>query len=187
MKAGKSRDSRRLGDHPHRESFWPRGDNVQVEAGSAERAKLASGILEKGVDAIVVTGSGASEIREIVRQCKVAGSKQDLCDGQGLRALRPVGSRPQGLRRHNFPAPPWPGACWWAIPMPFSFLCMPKPEHNEYVASRPFKRVNAGAVHAYVTLPDDKNSLSWRKSSGRPGSPDCRFRRQFGHNHPLAG
>ena len=72
------------------ENLLAQSDNVQVEAGSAERAKLASGILEKGVDAIVVTGSGASEIREIVRQCKVAGSKQDLVTARITR-IEPVG------------------------------------------------------------------------------------------------
>ena len=135
------------------ENLLAQSNNVQVEAGSAERAKLASGILEKGVDAIVVTGSGASEIREIVRQCKVAGSKQDLVTARITR-IEPVGlghrvcadtisllRRGQGMLVGNSNA--------------FSFLVHAETEHNEYVASRPF-RVNAGAVHAYVTLPDDK-------------------------------
>ena len=39
----------------------------------------------------------------------------------------------------------------------FTFLVHAETEHNEYVASRPF-RVNAGAVHAYVRLPGDKTT-----------------------------
>ena len=39
----------------------------------------------------------------------------------------------------------------------FTFLVHAETEHNEYVASRPF-RVNAGAVHAYVRLPGDRTT-----------------------------
>lgn len=135
------------------ENLLAQCDNVMVEAQSLARARLASGILEKGVDAIVVSGDGARDIREIVRQCKLEQGRQDLVSAKVTR-IEPVGlghrvcadtisllHRGQGMLVGNSNA--------------FAFLVHAETEHNEYVASRPF-RVNAGAVHAYVTLPGDR-------------------------------
>jgi len=47
----------------------------------------------------------------------------------------------------------------------FTFLVHAETEHNEYVASRPF-RVNAGAVHAYIRLPGDRTTYLSEVSAG---------------------
>ena len=47
----------------------------------------------------------------------------------------------------------------------FTFLVHAETEHNDYVAARPF-RVNAGGVHAYVMLPDDRTRYLEELSAG---------------------
>lgn len=135
------------------ENLLAQSDRVWVEADNAERAKLASGILEKGVEAIVVPAAAADQVREIVRECKVSKGKLKLVRARITR-IAPAGlghrvcadtisilRKGQGMLVGNSNA--------------FTFLVHAETEHNEYVASRPF-RVNAGAVHAYVCLPGDR-------------------------------
>lgn len=49
----------------------------------------------------------------------------------------------------------------------FTFLVHAETEHNEYVASRPF-RINAGAVHAYVRLPGGATAYLSEVKAGTP-------------------
>ncbi len=47
----------------------------------------------------------------------------------------------------------------------FTFLVHAETERNEYVASRPF-RVNAGGVHAYAIMPNDRTAYLEELRSG---------------------
>lgn len=129
--------------------------NVTAEAATLEEARLAAGILERGVDAVVVVPEGITELKKIVAACKVSQGKEQLetavvtrvvSVGLGHRVCADTISmlqRGQGMLVGNSAA--------------FTFLVHAETERNEYVAARPF-RVNAGAVHAYVRLPHDKTS-----------------------------
>ena len=125
---------------------------VIAEAGSTEEAVLASGILQRGVQGIVVLPQALSSIREIIARCKTSRQREELVPATITR-IAPAGlghrvcvdtmsmlHRGQGMLVGNSSA--------------FTFLVHAETERNEYVAARPF-RVNAGAVHAYVRLPDD--------------------------------
>lgn len=137
------------------ENLLAQTDKVYAEASDPETAKLASGILEKGVAGIVAQPALLGKIRQIVAECKLAQTHETLTPAR-ITKIEPVGlghrvcidtlsilGRGQGMLAGNSSA--------------FTFLVHAETEHNEYVASRPF-RVNAGAVHAYIRLPHDRTT-----------------------------
>ena len=137
---------------------------VTAEAGSLEEATLASGILQRGVQGIVVLPEAIGELKEIVARCKISREHEELQEAVITR-VEPAGlghrvcidtmsmlHRGQGMLVGNSSA--------------FTFLVHAETEHNEYVASRPF-RVNAGAVHAYIRLPGDTTTYLSEVEAGR--------------------
>lgn len=145
------------------ENLLAQSDNVLVEANTTEEAHLAFGILERGVDGIVVTADGITQLKQIVAECKLSMGTVDLvpatvtevrASGLGHRVCvdtLSVLKRGQGMLVGNSSA--------------FTFLVHAETENNEYVAARPF-RVNAGAVHAYTQLPHDKTTYLEELASG---------------------
>lgn len=137
------------------ENLLAQTDNVLVEADGVEKAGVAAGILERGVAGIVVPATLVGELKEIVRQCKTRLGREDLhvatitsvrAAGLGHRVCLDtlsVMKRGEGMLAGNSGA--------------FTFLVHAETEHNEYVASRPF-RVNAGAAHSYIRMPGDKTA-----------------------------
>ena len=146
------------------ENLLAQSDQVLAEAESLERAVLANGILERGVAGIVVSPEGIGDLKQIVSRCRVAQAHENLVTAK-ITAVKPVGlghrvcidtlsllKRGQGMLVGNSSA--------------FTFLVHAETEHNEYVASRPF-RVNAGAVHAYVRLPHDRTTYLGELRAGQ--------------------
>ncbi|WP_300801596.1 3-dehydroquinate synthase II family protein [uncultured Desulfovibrio sp.] len=146
------------------ENLLAQSDSVLAEAGSLEEARLAAGILERGVEGIVVLPEAVGELKAIVTQCKLSQGREDLQEAVITR-VEPVGlghrvcadtlsllKRGQGMLVGNSSA--------------FTFLVHAETEHNEYVAARPF-RVNAGAVHAYARLPHDKTCYLGELTAGQ--------------------
>ena len=136
---------------------------VLAEAASFDEAVLASGILQRGVQGIVVLPEAVNRIKDIVAACKTCRVQEHLEEAEIVR-IEPAGlghrvcvdtmsmlKRGQGMLVGNSSA--------------FTFLVHAETEHNEYVASRPF-RVNAGAVHAYVRLPGDRTTYLSEVSAG---------------------
>ena len=146
------------------ENLLAQSDAVLAEAENLEKARLAAGILERGVAGIVVPASAVAELKSIVAQCKLAQGVEQLVParitrvegvGLGHRVCADTLSllkRGQGMLVGNASA--------------FTFLVHAETEHNEYVASRPF-RVNAGAVHAYVRLPHDRTTYLGELRAGQ--------------------
>ncbi len=125
---------------------------LAVEVATPEEARLALGILERGVPVLVVTAEGLPRIKDIMAAAREAEPPVELVAAR-VRDVRPVGMghrvcvdtlsllrRGQGMLTGNSSA--------------FLFLVHAETEPNEYVAARPF-RVNAGGVHAYALLPGD--------------------------------
>ena len=122
---------------------------------SVEQSKLAAGILESGVSTLVVPPAGLGAIKGIVTSLKYEDTPLTLSEAEIISVAQvPMGHRVcvdtlsvlrpgQGMLVGNSAA--------------FTFLVNAETGHNEYVASRPF-RVNAGAVHGYVILPEDKTA-----------------------------
>ena len=145
------------------ENLLAQCDGVIAEAASLEEAVLASGILQRGVQGIVVLPEAAAELKQIIAACKTCRGQEALEEAEILR-IEPAGlghrvcvdtmsmlKRGQGMLVGNSSA--------------FTFLVHAETEHNEYVASRPF-RVNAGAVHAYVRLPGDRTTYLSEVAAG---------------------
>ncbi|MDR1489380.1 MAG: 3-dehydroquinate synthase II family protein [Desulfovibrio sp.] len=134
-----------------------RGKNglIILEARSAEEAKLAAGILEKGVETIAVPREGLDDLKDILASVKGERGVLQLTEaviteisgaGMGERVCvdtLSIFQTGQGMLTGNSAA--------------FTFLVNAETEHNEYVAARPF-RINAGAVHAYAMLPNDASA-----------------------------
>ena len=145
------------------ENLLAQCDNVVAEAGSLKEAVLASGILQRGVQGIVVLPEAIGELKDIVSRCKISREHEELEEaiitrvepaGLGHRVCIDTMSmlhRGQGMLVGNSSA--------------FTFLVHAETEHNEYVASRPF-RVNAGAVHAYIRLPGDATTYLSEVTAG---------------------
>ena len=145
------------------ENLLAQSDAVVAEAENLEKAKLAAGILERGVAGIVIPMQTVAQLKSIVAACKIAQGHEPLTPCRITR-IEPVGlghrvcvdtlsllRRGQGMLVGNSSA--------------FTFLVHAETEHNEYVASRPF-RVNAGAVHAYVRLPHDRTTYLGELKAG---------------------
>ena len=137
------------------ENLLASAPGIAVEVGSQEEAVLAQGVLERGVDTLVLTKEALPEIKAIVAGVQHASEKVALTPavitriapaGMGHRVCVDTTTRMhtgQGMLVGNSAA--------------FTFLVNAETEHNEYVASRPF-RVNAGGVHSYAVMPEDRTA-----------------------------
>lgn len=137
------------------ENLLASAPGIAVEAGGLEEAVLAKGVLERGVDALVVTREGLPELKAIMAALRHESGVLALHPavitrispaGMGHRVCVDTTTRMrtgQGMLVGNSAA--------------FTFLVNAETEHNEYVASRPF-RVNAGGVHSYALMPGDRTS-----------------------------
>lgn len=126
---------------------------IVLEVKNAEEARLALGILEKGVDGVIVDSRDAQEIKKVSKIVKDSQAKLplvkakisnirhtgmgdrvciDTCTNMKIGEGMLVGNTSGGM-----------------------FLVHSESIENPYVAARPF-RVNAGGVHAYVRTPDGK-------------------------------
>ena len=146
------------------ENLVARTQNIFVEADNTDDAKMALTVLEKGVDGLVITATDPIMVKEMLILVKSERQKLELCPleiqsvrsmgmgdrvcvdtctmmGEGEGIL--VGNSSKGL-----------------------FLVHAESIENPYVAPRPF-RVNAGAVHAYVSLPGGKTSYLSELKAGK--------------------
>lgn len=147
------------------ENLAARTGNIFVEIGNLDEAQVASGVLEKGVDGLVVVNRDPAVVREIVSKMKGASERVDLCT-LSIEEVRPVGmgdrvcvdtctimSGGEGILVGNSTR---------AL-----FLIQAENIENPYAAVRPF-RVNAGPVHAYVLLPEGRTRYLSEIRAGDP-------------------
>lgn len=136
---------------------------VCLEISSVEQARTAAGILERGVDTFVILPEALPDIKKIVSELKVS-QGQLVLNTAIITKVRPVGlghrvcvdtlsmlHRGQGMLVGNSSA--------------FTFLVHAETEHNDYVASRPF-RINAGGVHSYIIQPHDRTAYASELTPG---------------------
>ncbi len=135
------------------ENIISRSGNVFAAVKDLPSARTALGILEKGVDGVVVKSSNLSQIKAIIKLVKSDREKLplvtvkitevrelgmgdrvciDTCTAMGLGEGMLVGNTSSAF-----------------------FLIHAESIENPYVAARPF-RVNAGGIHAYTLLPEGR-------------------------------
>ncbi len=135
------------------ENLLARRGNLLLEVRTAEEARLALGVLEKGVDGVVLDPSSADEVRTIVAQVHAVLPRLALTAATVTR-VQPLGMGDRVCIDTVTNMSPGEGMLVGNAGSGF-FLVHSESLENPYVAARPF-RVNAGAVHAYLYLPEGK-------------------------------
>ena len=147
------------------ENILAQRDRVMAEVKNQEEARTMIGILEKGVDGVVVVSRDQDEIRKIVGlvhgllpkvELKTAVVKKIEPSGMGDRVCIDTCSAMtigEGMLIGNASNA--------------FFLVHSESIENQYVAARPF-RVNASALHAYILLPENKTAYLSDLRSGVP-------------------
>ncbi|MFA7160856.1 MAG: 3-dehydroquinate synthase II [Kiritimatiellia bacterium] len=137
------------------ENILAQRDRVMAEVKTQDEARTMTGILEKGVDGVVVVSRDQGEVRKIVGlvhglspkvELKAAVVKKIVPSGMGDRVCIDTCSAMsigEGMLIGNASNA--------------FFLVHSESLENEYVAARPF-RVNASALHAYILLPENKTA-----------------------------
>lgn len=135
------------------ENLVARTNNLWVEAAGIKEAKTAAGILEKGVDGVILTSRDPAEVRATILALKQDRGQLPLMPFRVSR-IRPLGMGDRvcvdtctlmGIGQ----------GCLVGNSSQAMFLMQAESIENPYVAPRPF-RVNAGPVHAYILTPDGK-------------------------------
>jgi len=145
------------------ENLVARGGMVMVQVGTLDEARLASGILEKGVYGVVVAERDPVKAREIVREMKTPRQVLDLARFR-IEAVRPLGMGDRVCIDTCTMMGRGEGALVGNSSQAL-FLVHAESIDNPYVAARPF-RVNAGAVHAYIMVPGGKTRYLAEINSG---------------------
>ncbi|MEA1927732.1 MAG: 3-dehydroquinate synthase II [Candidatus Auribacterota bacterium] len=135
------------------ENIISRSGRVFAEVKDLPSARTALGILEKGVDGVVVKSSNLSQIKSIIKLVKSEREKLSLTTVK-ITEVRELGmgdrvcidtctamGKGEGMLVGNT------GSAF--------FLVHAESIENPYVAARPF-RVNAGGIHAYTLLPEGR-------------------------------
>lgn len=147
------------------ENLLARTGNIFVEVGTLDEANVALGILEKGVDGLLIQNPDPVKVRDIIGEIKSSREKLELTE------LEIVDVRPAGMGDR---------VCVDTCTMMKEgegllvgnssrglFLIHSESIENPYVSPRPF-RVNAGPVHAYVMVPRGKTRYLSELKSGDP-------------------
>ena len=138
-------------------------DNLFVEVSDQDAARTFLGVLEKGVDGLVVVSPDPSVIKAIARLVKEASPPLPL-EVARITALRPLGMGDRvcvdtcsnlGLGEGMLV-----GNASNSL-----FLVHAESLENPYVSPRPF-RVNAGPVHAYIRVPGNRTKYLGELTAG---------------------
>ena len=135
------------------ENLVARTGNIFIEIEDLEEAKTAIGILEKGVDGLIIAGREPSKIREIIHALKSSHQSLDLVKLR-IDAVRPLGMGDRVCIDTCSMMGKGQGALVGNSSQTL-FLIHAESIENPYVSPRPF-RVNAGPVHAYVMGPEGR-------------------------------
>ncbi|MBW2206364.1 MAG: 3-dehydroquinate synthase II [Deltaproteobacteria bacterium] len=135
------------------ENLVARTDNILVEVENMEEARTASGILEKGVDGLIINHRDPLKVREIINEIKSAHQVLDLIRLR-IDSIHPLGMGDRVCIDTCSMMRAGEGSLVGNSSQAF-FLIHAESIENPYVSPRPF-RVNAGPVHAYVMVPGGK-------------------------------
>jgi 3-dehydroquinate synthase II len=142
-----------------------RGKGLLAWVSSAEEAKIALEIMERGVDGIVLATSDLSEIKRTAAVVREQGERLRLIQAT-IRSVRPLGMGDRVCVDTITNMEPGQGMLVGNSSSGM-FLVHAENVETPYCATRPF-RVNAGAVHAYVRVPDGKTAYLADVSIGDP-------------------
>lgn len=139
--------------------------NIIARVNSLEEARTAFGILEKGVDHILLCPRDIVSLKDTLRELRSKTDQIPLSVAEILE-IRPVGMGDRVCVDTCTDMKPGEGMLVGNASSAL-FLVHAESIENPYVAARPF-RVNAGAVHAYTRVPGGKTRYLSELSAGDP-------------------
>ncbi len=147
------------------ENLLSRTNNLFVEVDNLKEGETAFGILEKGVDGVVVNNPDPEAVRRIVQLLRSEGEAFELLSARVTR-VEPLGMGDRvcvdTCTSMNLGEGMLVGTSSQAL-----FLIHSETVENPFVSTRPF-RVNAGPVYAYIRMANGQTKyLSEIKSGDR--------------------
>lgn len=137
------------------ENILAQRDRVMAEVKTLDEARTMLGILEKGVDGVVVVCRNGNDVRKIVALVHGLAPRLELKPAV-VRKIEPSGMGDRVCIDTCSAMTLGQGMLIGNASNAF-FLVHSESLENPYVAARPF-RVNASALHAYVLLPENKTA-----------------------------
>lgn len=137
------------------ENLLAQRDRLMADVQTAEQARTMLGILEKGVDGVVMSGRDAAEVRKVVELVHGLSPQMELLAATVTR-IEPSGMGDRVCIDTCSSMTIGQGMLVGNTSSAF-FLVHSESLENPYVAARPF-RVNASAVHAYLLRPGNKTA-----------------------------
>jgi 3-dehydroquinate synthase II len=145
------------------ENLVAQSDNIFVEVHDPDAARIALGVLEKGVDGLVVAGATPNLVKQIARLVKEASPLMELATARITR-IQALGMGDRVCVDTCSNLGPGEGMLVGNSSGAL-FLVHAESLENPYVAPRPF-RVNAGPVHAYIRVSPDKTKYLGELKAG---------------------
>ena len=145
------------------ENLVARRSGLMAEVSGAEQARLVTQVLERGVDGVVLDTRSADEIRKTAELVHALSPTLKLVAAT-VRARRALGMGDRACLDTCTRMSPGEGILVGNTGQAFFLVHAETPE-TPYVAARPF-RVNAGAVHAYVLLPEGRTKYLSELAAG---------------------
>lgn len=145
------------------ENLVARRGRLLVAVDSEDRLETALGVLEKGVSGVILRAPDPAALRRWALRVRAAVPRESLEEAEIL-AVRPVGMGDRVCVDTSLMMREGQGALV-GNGAGFLFLVQAETRTNPYVAPRPF-RINAGAVHAYIKVPDNRTRYLCELSAG---------------------
>ena len=145
------------------ENLLSRTNNLFVEIHDLQEGQTAFGVLEKGVDGVVIDSPDPNAVRQILQGLKGRSEKIELSKGR-IKRIEPLGTGDRvcvdTCSSMTLGEGMLVGNSSQAL-----FLVHSESVENPFVNTRPF-RVNAGPVHAYVRLANGETKYLSEVQSG---------------------
>jgi 3-dehydroquinate synthase II len=145
------------------ENLLSRANNLFVEINDLKEGQTALGILEKGVDGVVIDNHDSNAVRHMILTLKRRNEKIDLLRAK-IKRIKPLGMGDRvcidTCSSMTLGEGMLVGNSSQAL-----FLVHSESVENPFVDTRPF-RVNAGPVHAYIRLADGQTKYLSEIRSG---------------------
>ena len=135
------------------ENLVAQSGNLFVEAATEEEVKTFLGVLERGVDGLVLTTPELGELKRLLNLVKAMSPPVEL-SAATVVAVKALGMGDRVCVDTCTHMAPGQGMLVGNSSAAL-FLVHAESLENPYVAARPF-RVNAGPVHAYIRVPGNK-------------------------------
>jgi 3-dehydroquinate synthase II len=145
------------------ESLLSKTDHLFVEIENLYEGRTAFGILEKGVEGVVINNPDPDAVRHILLTLKGGTEKLELLTAR-VKRIEPLGLGDRVCVDTCSSMVPGEGMLVGNSSQAL-FLIHAENVENPFVNARPF-RVNAGPVHAYIRMADGQTKYLWEIGTG---------------------